>query len=57
VRDITEKLERNAKDIRFGSVGVELKIHNGKIVSQTFTSSEMKLEKIKTNNKETENVN
>jgi hypothetical protein len=37
---LVSRLVSIAKGIRYGSVGVELKIHDGRITSRTFSSTE-----------------
>jgi len=43
MQEITRKLERNAKEIQYGSVSVELRIHEGRIVKTLYkiTNSEV----------------
>jgi hypothetical protein len=43
MQEITRKLERNAKEIQYGSVSVELRIHDGRIVKTLYkiTNSEV----------------
>jgi len=36
MQEITRKLERNAKEIQYGSVSVELRIHEGRIVKTLY---------------------
>jgi len=39
MREVIEKLERNARDVRYGSVSVELRIHEGKVVKTIYRTS------------------
>ncbi|MDR2943448.1 MAG: DUF2292 domain-containing protein [Treponema sp.] len=45
MQEIVEKLERNLKEIRFGTVSVELRIHDGQIVKTVYTTAQTKVEK------------
>jgi len=40
MQEIVQTLERNAKEVKYGSVSVELRIHNGKIVKTVYMTSE-----------------
>jgi hypothetical protein len=44
MQEIVEKLERNIKEVRFGTVGVELRIHDGKIVKTVYRTAQTKVE-------------
>jgi hypothetical protein len=44
MQEIVEKLERNLKEVRFGIVSVELRIHDGKIVKTVYTTAQTKVE-------------
>jgi len=40
MQDVIKTLDRNAKEVQYGSVCVELCIHNGKIVKTVYKTSE-----------------
>jgi hypothetical protein len=50
MQEIVEKLERNAQEVRFGTVSVELRIHDGKIVKTVYTTAQTKVEHTKEDN-------
>ena len=39
MQEITRTLERNAKEIQFGSVSVELRIHDGRVVKTLYKTT------------------
>jgi hypothetical protein len=43
---IVSRLIANAAGIRYGSVGVELKIHDGRITGKVYTVTETHLERV-----------
>ena len=43
MQEITRKLERNAKEIQYGSVSVELRIHEGRIVKTLYKITNSKV--------------
>jgi hypothetical protein len=45
MREITEKLERNAQEVRYGSVGVELRIHDGRVVKAIYKTAKTSIER------------
>jgi len=47
MQKIIETLERNMKEVRYGTVSVELRIHDGKIVKTVYTTAQTKLEHFK----------
>lgn len=47
MQKIIETLERNAREVRFGTVSVELRIHDGKIVKTVYTTAQTKVEHTK----------
>jgi hypothetical protein len=49
VINIAERLCENAETIRYGSVSATLKIHNGRIVDVTHSTTESKREQEKQN--------
>jgi len=51
MQEVVATLERNAKEVIYGSVSVELRIHEGKIVKTVYTTSKTGVKK----NKEDQN--
>jgi hypothetical protein len=47
MREIVEKLERNIREVRYGTVSVELRIHDGKVVKTVYTTAQTKIENAK----------
>jgi len=47
MQEVIEMLERNLKEVRFGTVSVELRIHDGKIVKTVYTTAQTKVEHFK----------
>jgi hypothetical protein len=45
MREITEALERNAQEVRYGSVGVELRIHDGRVVKAIYKTAKTNIER------------
>jgi len=43
MQEITRTLERNAKEVQFGSVSVELRIHEGRIVKTLYKITNSKV--------------
>ena len=43
MQEITRTLERNAKEVQFGSVSVELRIHDGRIVKTLYKITNSKV--------------
>ena len=39
MQEIARTLERNAKEVQFGSVSVELRIHEGRVVKTLYKTS------------------
>jgi hypothetical protein len=39
MHEIADTLERNAREVRYGSVSVELRIHEGKVVKTIYRQS------------------
>jgi len=39
MQDIAKTLERNAKEVQFGSVSVELRIHDGRVVKTLYKTT------------------
>ena len=52
MREVIEKLERNARDVRYGSVSVELRIHEGKGVKTIYRTSKTDVTRNKPKEKE-----
>jgi hypothetical protein len=44
MREIAETLERNAQEVRYGSVGVELRIHDGRVVKAIYKTAKTTIE-------------
>jgi len=47
MQEIINTLERNVKEVRYGTVSVELRIHDGKIVKTVYTTAQTKVEHFK----------
>jgi hypothetical protein len=45
MREVIQTLERNAKDVRYGTVGVELHIHDGRVVKAVFNTAKVTVER------------
>jgi len=56
MQEIIQTLERNIKEVRFGTVSVELRIHEGKIVKTVYTTAQTKVENYKEDNDEKKNI-
>jgi hypothetical protein len=39
MQEVTKTLERNAQEVKFGSVSVELRIHEGKVVKTIYRTA------------------
>ena len=50
MREIVETLERNVKEVRFGEVSVELRIHDGRIVKAVYKTTKTQIERKEENN-------
>jgi hypothetical protein len=45
MREIAETLERNAQEVRYGSVAVELRIHDGRVVKAVYKTAKTNIER------------
>jgi hypothetical protein len=54
MREIVEKLERNAHEVQYGSVSVELRIHEGKVVKTVYRTSKTDVTRNRPTKKQTE---
>jgi len=52
MQEVVNTLERNAKEVRYGSVSVELRIHEGKVVKKIYRTSETTVRRNQTQNHE-----
>jgi hypothetical protein len=41
--EIAQQLERNAREVQYGSVSVELRIHEGKVVKTIYRTAKTKV--------------
>jgi hypothetical protein len=52
MREVAETLERNAREVQYGSVSVELRIHEGKVVKTIYRTSKTAVTRNQTKEKE-----
>jgi len=55
--EIVRTLERNAREVQYGSVGVEFRIHDGKIVKTIYRTSNTNVTRNQAQEKQTEVAN
>jgi len=46
MQEIVQTLERNIREVRYGSVSVELRVHGGKVVRAIYTTSTSMVERV-----------
>jgi len=54
MQDIAQALERNAQEVQYGSVSVELRIHDGKVVKTIYRTAQTKVKYSQAQEKQTE---
>lgn len=54
MQEIVQTLERNAREVQYGSVGVELRIHEGKVVKTIYRTAQTKVRRNQAQEKHTE---
>ena len=54
MQEIAQTLERNAKEVQYGSVSVELRIHEGKVVKTIYKTAKTKVTRSQAQEKHTE---
>ena len=54
--EIVKTLERNAKEVRYGSVSVEIHIHDGRVVKTVYVTSNAQMKRNKEATSEKEGV-
>jgi len=57
MQGIAQALERNARDVQFGSVSVELRIHEGKVVKEIYRTAKTKVKRSQAQKKHEEAPN
>jgi hypothetical protein len=55
MQEIAQQLERNAREVQYGSVSVELRIHEGKVVKEIYRTSRTKVKQDRECRKEVPN--
>jgi hypothetical protein len=55
MRNIIQTLERNVKEVRYGTVGVEIHIHDGRIVKAVFNTANVTVQRLTKNTNEANN--
>ena len=57
MREVVETLKRNAHEVQFGSVSVELRIHEGKVVKTVYRTEKTEVERNRPTKNQTEDQN
>jgi len=57
MQEIVSTLERNAREVQYGSVGVTLRIHEGQVVKTIYTTSKTKVTRNQTQKNHKEEPN
>jgi len=57
MQEIVNTLERNAQEVQYGSVSVELHIHDGKIVKTIYRTAKTAVRRNQTQERHTEDIN
>ena len=57
MQEVAKTLERNAREVQFGSVSVELRIHGGKVVKTIYRTEKTDVERNRPTKTQTEDQN
>ena len=57
MQEVVKTLERNAREVRYGSVSVELRIHEGKVVKTIYRTEKTDVERDRPTKTQTEDQN